>query len=140
MKVVLIGPHNRSGKVLQEKIRRLLNDINVETVTADDLLPDSPTILHEIFDAIESSHLIIADLTEQNPNVLYELGIAHALRKPTILLKNYHSEASIPSDLAGTFYITYDLNNLPALESQIRHSVMSYAGQEMKKWENLAAL
>jgi predicted nucleotide-binding protein len=52
--------------------------------------------------------LIIADVSQQNPNVFYELGFAHALRKPTILLFNSKSGSGLPSDLDGLQYIAYD--------------------------------
>ena len=40
----------------------------------------------QILQAIGDADLIVADLSEHNPNVMYELGFAHALGKPTILL------------------------------------------------------
>ncbi len=43
------------------------------------------SIVDAIWDAIRSSEYVIADLTDGNPNVFYELGISHALGKQTIL-------------------------------------------------------
>ena len=43
-------------------------------------------ILNDIISAIKNSALVIADITPDNPNVFYEVGFAHALNKPTILL------------------------------------------------------
>jgi hypothetical protein len=40
----------------------------------------------QILQAIGDADLLVADLSEHNPNVMYELGFAHALGKPTILL------------------------------------------------------
>jgi uncharacterized RDD family membrane protein YckC len=45
----------------------------------------SGMILEEIVRSIRDAHLIIADLTGGNPNVYYELGIAHALGKRVFL-------------------------------------------------------
>jgi hypothetical protein len=45
-------------------------------------------VICKICEEIRKSSLIIADLTERNPNVYYEIGIAHALSKKTIIIYN----------------------------------------------------
>jgi len=52
---------------------------------ADNLL-NQQNILKDIIQSIHNSDLVIADLSGLNPNVFYELGLAHALRKNVILL------------------------------------------------------
>jgi|AGTN01.3.fsa_nt_gi hypothetical protein len=47
----------------------------------------SDIIQSTIVQAISNSSIILADLTEHNPNVLFELGIAIALKKPVVLIK-----------------------------------------------------
>lgn len=42
-------------------------------------------IVDQIYDSISNADLIIGEMTGKNPNVFYEIGIAHALGKPTIL-------------------------------------------------------
>lgn len=53
-------------------------------VTRADDEPEYQNILETIIQGISKADLIIADLTGKNANVYYELGIAHALSKPTI--------------------------------------------------------
>ena len=43
-------------------------------------------ILDDIWQAINAADFVIADITGRNPNVLYELGLAHALAKPVLIL------------------------------------------------------
>ena len=43
-------------------------------------------IVDQIYDSIKNSDIIIGEMTGKNPNVFYEVGFAHALGKPTILL------------------------------------------------------
>lgn len=45
-------------------------------------------IICKICEEIQIAELVIADLSEKNPNVYYELGIAHALGKKTIIIMN----------------------------------------------------
>ena len=72
---------------------------------ADDLL-NQQNILRDILYSIESADLLVADLTDSNPNVYYELGLAHALGKPVILLGQDIEE--IPFDIRSYRLIMYD--------------------------------
>jgi nucleoside 2-deoxyribosyltransferase len=42
--------------------------------------------MQDVWNHINKARIIIADLTTRNPNVFYEVGIAHALGKDVILL------------------------------------------------------
>lgn len=53
-------------------------------------------IVDDIFKAIVNSTAVVADATGKNPNVNYELGIAHTLNKPTIIIAQ--SRSDIPFD------------------------------------------
>jgi nucleoside 2-deoxyribosyltransferase len=64
------------------------------------------TILERIYNQIAKADLIIADMTGRNPNVFYEVGYAHALNKPTILLTQ--NSEDIPFDLKHYPHIIYD--------------------------------
>jgi nucleoside 2-deoxyribosyltransferase len=130
MRIFLIAPYDKSGKQIQDSIRSSLQGIDddeVELITHDDDFQKA------VSDTIGSSDLVIADVSRNFPNVFYELGLAHALRKPTILLVNSHIRPQIPSDLAHMFYQSYDPDDLSSLKSYLRHNVMSYAGRKAKR-------
>ena len=74
---------------------------------ADDLYRPS-TIVQDIWAYTKEAKLVLADLTDKNPNVFYELGLAHALAKPAILITN--SMTDIPFDLRALRVIEYDIN------------------------------
>jgi hypothetical protein len=65
---------------------------------------------------------LVVDITRQNPNVLYELGFAHALRKPSILISSSEVNSSPPSDLAGFQYIVYEPNHLRGLANGVQRA------------------
>src|SRR3989339_809278 len=74
-------------------------------------LDDSPSpvvLVKEMFENTKSAKIILADLTGNNPNVCYELGLAHGLNKPTILITD--STANIPFDVSAFRVILYDKN------------------------------
>ena len=74
---------------------------------AGDIL-DPGIIMEDIWDRIERARLIIADLTERNPNVFYEVGYAHALDKCKVILLGQNTD-DIPFDLRGFRCIEYRL-------------------------------
>jgi hypothetical protein len=75
---------------------------------ADDLYRPS-SIVNDIWDYTRQAKLVLADLTGKNPNVFYELGLAHALAKPAILVAE--SIDDVPFDLRPLRVIEYDKND-----------------------------
>lgn len=69
----------------------------------------SGSLIGHVLDNLNRSELVIADITDKNPNVLYELGIRHALQKKkgfaTIIITQ--NEDQIPTDLKGETYKHY---------------------------------
>ena len=74
---------------------------------ADDLFRPS-TIVNDIWAYTKRSKVLLADLTGKNPNVFYELGLAHAIAKPAILIAE--SMDDIPFDLRALRIILFDKN------------------------------
>lgn len=77
----------------------------MKCLRADDLFT-SNVIIEEIWCNINVSRLVISDLTDKNPNVFYETGIAHALGKPVILITQ--SLKFVPFDLRHIRVIEYE--------------------------------
>jgi hypothetical protein len=75
---------------------------------ADDIYRPG-TIVHDIWNYTKKANILLADLTGKNPNVFYELGLAHALAKPVILVTE--SIEDIPFDLRALRIIEYDKNS-----------------------------
>lgn len=65
----------------------------------------SETILERIYRQIEAADFIIADMTGRNPNVFYEVGYAHAKKRPVILITK--DENDIPFDLRHHRHLIY---------------------------------
>ena len=66
----------------------------------------SNVIMEDIRHAIASSRVVIADLTGRNPNVFYEVGIAHTLDKEVLLLAQ--SMEDVPFDLRHRRVLVYE--------------------------------
>jgi hypothetical protein len=65
-------------------------------------------ILQDIVRGLEEARVVIAEITPANKNVFYELGYAHALKKPTILLTAKDSVNELPFDIKGYRCILYE--------------------------------
>lgn len=61
--------------------------------------------------AIKHSDFIIADLSGNNPNVMYEVGYAQALKKPVLFMVEF-SKGNVPYDVSGNLFFSYKKTDL----------------------------
>jgi hypothetical protein len=85
-----------------------IKSAGLEPYRSDDLFRSS-SIVNDIWSYTKSATLLLADLSQKNANVFYELGLAHALAKPVILVGE--SMDDIPFDLRGLRIIIYEKND-----------------------------
>ena len=85
-------------------IKPALEEAGFEVDRADNI-ESQQNILRDIIEKIDQSALIIADLTGANPNVFYELGLTHAIRRPVILITQ--SVSDVPFDLKSYRLLEY---------------------------------
>jgi hypothetical protein len=104
----------RSDQVLKHIITSSVEQLGYEVIRADKI-SEPGIITHQILQHIVDSPLVIADLTERNPNVFYELALRHAIRKPLVQL--IKKGELIPFDVAATRIIQFDLQNLDSVEA-----------------------
>lgn len=104
---VLIPFDPEFNRIYSDLIVPALEDAGYEVLRADSVV-DQRSILRDVIDNIIQADLIVADLSSVNGNVMYELGIAHGLAKPTVLLTQ--DIAAVPFDLRSYRLITYTLN------------------------------
>jgi guanylate kinase len=71
--------------VYEDHIAKVCKDLGISVSRADQIFSASP-IMEDIREAVLTARYIVADLTDFNPNVFYELGICHALGKQVILI------------------------------------------------------
>lgn len=81
----------------------------LRAVRADADIFGTGKIIDQIWRGINSARILVAELTERNPNVFYELGLAHALDKPVVLVCSRTSEKDVPFDLQHIRVIYYDM-------------------------------
>lgn len=89
--------------IYRECIKASAEDLGLRCERADDILRSSE-IMQDVWQRINEARVVIA-LPKNNPNVCYELGIAHALQRPVIIL--HESGDGRAFDVAGKRTINY---------------------------------
>lgn len=101
----------RSDQVLKYVFEEALGE--QYDVTRADKISEPGIITSQIIRALQDSELVIADLTEHNPNVFYELAVRHAIKKPVIHVIDSHWK--IPFDVAPLRTIVFDYTDLASV-------------------------
>ncbi len=96
---------DKLNPIYKSIIRPIIKELKLECLRADEIFTSNP-IVEDICDNIKRARFLIADLTERNPNVFYELGLAHALNKEVILLAQDLND--VPFDLRHYRIIVYE--------------------------------
>lgn len=78
-------------------------------VRADDDIFTTGKIIDQVWEGITKARVLVAELTGRNPNVFYELGLAHALNKPVVLVSS--NQTDVPFDLKHIRVIYYDVSD-----------------------------
>ena len=109
--IAVMMPFSAELKPTYETIKESAKAKSFRAVRVDDIWENS-TIIQDIFELIYKSKIVIADFTGKNPNVMYEVGIAHTLGKLVIPIAQ--SVDDLPFDLRHHRALTY----LPNSEGQ----------------------
>ena len=117
--VFVLTPFNSEFVDAFITVKEVCNDFKFRCIRGDEEFV-SEDILPVILTQILKSRFIVANITGRNPNVMYELGIAHAFGKNVIIVAENFTD--IPFDLNNKRIILFeDLNDLSAkLDSSIK--------------------
>jgi hypothetical protein len=93
------------SKIYEPAVRKA----GLTPIRADNDIFGTGKIIDQIWSGITSAKVLIAELTSRNPNVFYELGLAHALKKPVVLVSS--NEQDVPFDLKHIRVIYYEMHD-----------------------------
>ncbi len=117
----IIGPIGDENSIVRQRADKLLKHIigpickeNSVTAIRVDKISNSDVITDTILKNLNSADLVIADLTDHNPNAFYELGYRVAIGKPLIQL--IEKGKPLPFDVSVVRTFTYDLTDLDSVE------------------------
>ncbi len=101
--VIMPFTQNWSNDIWEQVLKPAVQEIGMTPIRADDLYGQN--IMEDVWQSILKAAVIICDTTGRNPNVFYELGIAHTLGKKVLLLTQNIDD--IPFDLQAYRHIEY---------------------------------
>lgn len=99
-----------------------VEEAGLRPARADDLFLPS-AIVNDIWNYVTTAKAMLADLTGKNPNVFYELGLAHAVGKPVVMITQ--SLDDVPFDLRQLRVIPYDIRD-PEWAELLRKTIAQY--------------
>ncbi len=116
-KCFVIMPFAQEMELVYAEVCKIFADLRRSGVelrcTRGDQSLRPEVITEHIWQEINDARFLIADLSGQNANVYYELGLAHALAKPVILITQ---DTAVPFDVQAIRYIRYSIIDADARE------------------------
>jgi len=124
-KAFVIMPFTKKYFSLYESaVQPALMECGYTTQRADSV-PTSQDLIHAIVRGIVEADLVLADVSEPNANVYYELGISHSLTKATILI--CQEPVGLPFNISPQHVLTYPVGKYgpEVLKHKLKHWVTS---------------
>jgi hypothetical protein len=112
------------NELYDEVIRKVCSEFRLEAVRADETFGPG-IIIADIAKQILDSKIIIADITPANPNVYYEVGYAHALNKPTILIAEKPTQLPFDVSPFRTLFYENSIRGKAKVEEGLRKHIQA---------------
>lgn len=104
---------HRSNQILNHIIKPVAKDCGYDDVIRADDISKPGMITNDIIQYLVDADLVVADLTDHNANVFYELALRHALRTPIVQL--IAAGQAIPFDVAPSRTVQVDHHDLDSV-------------------------
>jgi hypothetical protein len=106
--VFVLMPFDNDLQPVYTQIKRVCRRLQLSVERADDIFSASP-VMDDVWRSLCNAGVVVADCTLRNPNVFYEIGIAHTIGKDVILLTQARSD--VPFDVRHLRYIEYNMTS-----------------------------
>jgi hypothetical protein len=109
--------------VYADVIKPLAAELGLTVLRGDELSSSRGSIMEEVWAALNACRFVIAEITGGNDNVFYELGIAHTLNKPALLITQAAAPENVPFDIRHLRYIVYSAQDGAKLRDDLRTAI-----------------
>ena len=113
-----------ANNIYELSTKPICKEFDLEVQRADEIFTPNP-ILDDIVAAIEESTVIIVDISGKNPNVFYELGMSHMLKRTQTILITHEEYNGTPFDIAHFRIIKYEntISGKADYENQLKRTL-----------------
>ena len=111
--------HEEYLNMVESVIRPVCEELGYSMWIASDYIM-SNDIMCKVCGGIQSFSKAIVDISDINPNVLFELGLLYGLGKEVVLIRQINTAIPIPVDLYGMEYIPYSLHDFKRVKEKIK--------------------
>lgn len=136
--VFVLMPFSGELKTVYEIVLKpFIEGLGMQCLRADEIY-SAKTVMQDIWENIQRAEIVLADLTDRNPNVMYELGLCHTLWKKIILITQKPDD--VPFDLKGWRLIIYEpsLGGAERLKDGLRQTIEALRGEPTKEGQIIA--
>jgi hypothetical protein len=128
LKAFVIMPFTKPLSFVYEIIQDVVGKEGLECHRVDEFAICKP-VIDDVKDWLINADLVIADLTDQNPNVYYETGFAHALNKKLIFLAQSESDLAFNVRHIRTLFYTNPTELRTGLRQAINETLAAERGE-----------
>lgn len=104
---IYLATNYRTVNPVKQALDNLSSELNIQLFQAD-YFNIEEQIVPQIIESIKKADIVIADISNESPNIYYEVGVAHSLGKPVIIVSQTNNFNRF-SLLSYRFY-NYDIN------------------------------
>lgn len=135
-KCFIITPIGDEKSITRENADSVIHAIKLlkETNNLEWIIPhhmsEPGSITKQVIECILNCDLVIANLTELNPNVMYELAVRHASGKPVIVIAEYGTKLPFDISVERTIFYSNDIKGAFKLQEDLSKMITSI------KWDD----
>lgn len=118
-----IMPFSNEFDIIYGEIKAVLSREKYICVRVDEVSGSTP-IITKILTEILKAQFIIVDLTNCNPNVFYELGVAQTFKDAENIFLLKDQDSKVPFDITHLRYLEYDKNNMCLLTATLKNELL----------------